>query len=44
MLYLGFLLAKMLVKEWTFWTFYKKVEKKCSIWLHYENISDNLFT
>lgn len=44
MLYLGFLLATMLVKEWTFWTFYKKVEKKCIKCLHYENIPDNMFT
>ena len=44
MLYLGFLLANMLVKGWTFWTFYKKVEKKCRKCLHYENIPDNMFT
>ncbi len=44
MLYLGFLLVKMLVKEWTFWTFYKKVEKKCTKWLHYENIYYSMFT
>ena len=44
MLYLGFLLATMLVKRWTFWTFYKKDEKKCRKCLHYENIPDNMFT
>ena len=44
MLYLGFLLANMLAKRWTFWTFYKKDEKKCTKWLHYENTSDRMFT